>query len=86
MLLHNQESNLSVRMGKGRVEAASWLDYPGRVHAAFKEPIKQMAFDYAKSKYMRWAAENNIDITNPMVMMKIDAECYQHAERQIFTE
>jgi len=83
-LLKGEESPLTTRVGKGRVEPRSWLDYPGKVHAAFKEPIKQMAFDYAKSKYMRWAAEHNIDITDPMVTMKIDSECYQHAERQIF--
>jgi DNA-binding transcriptional ArsR family regulator len=84
MLRHNQESPLTVQMGKGRVEAASVLDYPGRVHAAFKEPIKQMAFNYAKAKYLRWAGNHNIDVTDPMVMTRIDSECYQHAERQIF--
>ena len=69
------------------------MDFFGHVHAALKSPVKRMVWQQQFEKRMQWYARQTdpqsgqpIDVSDPMVQMRIGEEAYEAASRAIFMQ
>jgi len=83
-----------VKSGKGTLDLLhgkedippSVLDFFGQLHQALKQPAKRNEYFRSFEKRMNHAADNGIDIMDPMVQATISTQAYMDANRAIFMQ
>lgn len=62
------------------------LEVPGRIHGMIKAPVKRAAFERAEAKLEDFYAKQGLDLTDPAVRTKIEAEAYKYGNAAIFLQ
>jgi hypothetical protein len=83
-----------VKSGKGMLDLLhgkedippSVMDFFGQLHQALKQPAKRNEYFRSFEKRMNHAADNGIDIMDPMVQATISTQAYMDANRAIFMQ
>lgn len=86
-LLHGH-SDLDVLYGGKRdiMPFEKYMGFFGRVHGAEKSPVKRAEFERSLEKRTTYAAANGVDVTDPMVQMRLGVEAYKDARRAVFMQ
>lgn len=79
------QSDLDATYGKGG-HAAGFLELPGIFHGAEKSFLKRGMFTYAMEKQAQYALDHGLDVSDPLVQMRMGIEAYKYANRKIFQE
>jgi hypothetical protein len=80
-----EEAFLSER-SIGKPHVRSWLDIPGRIHGAIKNPVR--ASEYARGRVLatQWAERKGLDVSDPQVQTTINEHAVQSGSRAIFMQ
>lgn len=63
-----------------------WYNFFGTVHEIIKSPLRRTAFELSLSKRLEHAAENGIDVTDPMVQLAAAKDAYLDSDRALLLE
>lgn len=93
-ILKTGKSNLDVIYGKGAnstvneydIASRSVIEYFGNLHGFLKAPIKRFAFALSQQKRLAFGIRNGVDVSNPLVKIRIDLEAYKDANAAIFLQ
>lgn len=93
-IMRTGKSQLEVLYGKGKdgavresdVAPHSVIDYFGQLHGALKAPVKRAEFTRSFEKRIAWNLRQGVDVTDPMVQMKIATQAYKDANASIFLQ
>jgi broad specificity phosphatase PhoE len=80
------KSDLDVLFGKGGDLPPEAMTFFGRLHSAFKAPIKRAVFETKLYKRLRNYKANGVDASDPMVQTRAMNEAYIDANRAIFMQ
>jgi hypothetical protein len=69
-----------------RPQIKSWLDIPGRLHGAIKNPIRAAQYERALVQATKWAERHGLDITDPRVEQVMREHAIQSGRRAIFMQ
>lgn len=84
-VMKHGEMDIGTLYGKKHYDLApSFMDYIGRLHAALKTVPKRAAFTRSLALRTDAAARAGLDITDPMVQMRLSIEAYKDGNRAIF--
>lgn len=91
-LIKTGKSQLEVLFGKGKdgavresdVTPRSVIDLFGQIHGALKSPVKRAEFARSMEKRIAHAIRSGMDVTDPMVQMRLSVDAYKDANRSIF--
>jgi hypothetical protein len=64
----------------------SIVDFFGQLHGALKAPVKRAEFARSFQKRAEFAMKQGVDVTDPLVQMRLSLEAYKDADRAIFTQ
>jgi hypothetical protein len=86
--LRTGNTDLDILYGKEKIHAniIPLLPYIGYAHGAMKAPIHRAEFERSLEKRIANAIANQVDYTDPLVMMRLGHEAYQDAQRAIFQQ
>lgn len=79
-------SDIDLLYGNDKIVPQEFKDYIQNLHGALKEPARQNEFIRSFQKRMQFAAENGVDITDPLTQTKIGFDAYKDANAKIFME
>jgi hypothetical protein len=83
-VLKSGKGNLDLASGKHLSLPWEWMGIFGQFHGALKAPVKRSEFARSFEKRVAWNIKNGIDVTDPVVHIKIATEAYKDANRSIF--
>lgn len=78
------KSDLDLAFGKGDIMPRDLTDYLGSLHGALKASTKRNEFARSLEKRFDHAIKNGVDVTDPLVQMRLGTEAYRDANRSIF--
>jgi hypothetical protein len=91
--LRRGAGRLDVIYGRGREGAIgeaqidpSVIDFFGHLHGALKAPVKRAEFARSFEKRLAWNMRQGVDVSDPLVQMRIATEAYKDANRSIFLQ
>lgn len=79
-------SPLKKRFGKVAEEHYPGLDALQDTHMVIKAPVHNAAFEATMKYLYNWAADNNIDYTDPLVVKNFENQAIKEADYEIFQE
>jgi hypothetical protein len=80
------KSTIDEAFGRDRDYPVDMIGFLGRLHQALKQPAKMAEFERSYYKRSASLAAAGVDITDPLVKMRINAEAYEDANRAIFSQ
>jgi len=89
------ESALILKTGKGQNDLVfggknaipqEMVSYFGRLHAVLKNPLKRAAFTRVFEKLVEQEMRNGVDVTDPLVQMRMGTVAMKEANRMLFLE
>ncbi len=78
-------TNLEAAYGEKLVDR-DWMNFFGRMHGAFKAPVKRFETELALQKRIEHAVRNGIDPSNSLVMARLITESLDDGYRAIFMQ
>lgn len=72
--------------GKHHSGENSWLDLPGRIHGALKNPVKRAEFARSLQKITEWYMGHGYDVSNPETVTIITGLALAEGKRAIFMQ
>jgi hypothetical protein len=76
--LKGNKAEIDLKYGDKKIEQdAGWMAWPGYLHAAIKNPIKQAAFESGYKKALQSMANRDMDIHDPAVQHAAGVAAYE---------
>lgn len=86
LTLTTGHSELDSLFGKRDVMPRELIDFIGSMHGALKAPVKRAEFERSLQKRIEFNIANGIDVTEPVVQVRLMTAAYKDAQRTIFMQ